>query len=84
MYYVVFLFSNYITEDDYNVEEPYIPVIIPDGARRGTFTIPITDDDEYEAEETFIVAIDPLSLPYGVTLGSNPSAIVTIIDDDSK
>ena len=43
-----------------------------------------TDDSEFETPETFIVSIDPLSLPYGVILGSTASTVVTIVDDDSK
>ena len=57
---------------------------IPDGKTNAEFNIEITDDDDYEDSETFSVTIDPLSLPYGVTLSSNAYAEVTIMDDDSK
>ena len=35
-----------------------------------------------EDSEKFIVSIDPLSLPYGVVLGDNPTAEVVIMDND--
>ena len=37
-----------------------------------------------EDSEKFIVSIDPLSLPYGVSLGGVPTAEVVIRDDDGK
>ena len=51
-----------------------------------SFHVTIKNDDsgKYEVNETFRVTIDPLSLPYGVILGSSESAVVTIRDDDSK
>ena len=40
--------------------------------------------EKLEDSEKFIVSIDPLSLPYGVVLGNNPTAEVVIMDDDGK
>ena len=57
---------------------------IADGNAYAEFNININNDDDYEDSETFYVTIDPLSLPYGVTLGSNAYAEVTIMDDDCK
>ena len=42
------------------------------------------DDELVEGGERFSVSIDPLSLPYGIVLGSNDYAEVEIVDDDSK
>ena len=59
-------------------------VIFPNGITRETFRIPIIDDDDYEDSETFEVTVDPLSLPYGIAIGSTSKAEVTILDNDSK
>ena len=76
------LLTHHLTGDDYNNASKTIR--IPDGLTYDEFEIEITDDDDYEDSETFFVTIDPLSLPYGVTLGSNAYAEVTILDNDSK
>ena len=44
----------------------------------------MVDNVMLEESEKFIVSIDPLSLPYGVSLGDNPTAEVIIMDDDGK
>ena len=51
----------------------------------GSFQSKIVDDDEFEPDETFTVAIDTGSLPAGVTgkTGGNLQATVTIFDDDT-
>ena len=48
------------------------------------FSVAIIDDVTFEQSETFKVTIDPISLPYGITLGDNPDTTITIEDDDSK
>ena len=58
--------------------------MIPDGSTYAEFEIPIINDNDYEANEEFCVTIDPLSLPYGVILGSTADTVVTIMDDDCK
>ena len=58
--------------------------MIPDGSTYAEFEIPIINDNDYEANEEFRVTIDPLSLPYGVILGSTADTVVTIMDDDCK
>ena len=62
----------------------FIPVVFSAGVASISFDVPIIDDNILEQSETFNVSIDPISLPYGVTLGSTESAVVTILDDDSK
>ena len=67
---------------DYNINSSR--VIFPNGITTALLPVSINDDTEFETDETFIISIDPLSLPYGVILGSTASAVVTIVDDDSK
>lgn len=62
----------------------YIPVLISAGMTRASFDVKIINDRILEGTETFTMSIDPVSLPYGVTLGSPGSTIVSILDDDSK
>lgn len=45
-----------------------------------TITIPISDDAYVEGDETFNVL---LTNPVGSLVGSNPTAVVTIVDDDT-
>ena len=72
-----------ITEGvDYNIDSSR--VILPNGLTTASLRVSTNDDSKFETHETFIVSIDPLSLPYGVILGSTASAVVTIVDDDSK
>ena len=67
---------------DYNIDSSR--VIFINGKTTASLRVSTNDDGEFETDETFIVSIDPLSLPYGVILGSTASAVVTIVDDDSK
>ena len=76
------LSTDHLTGDDYDPTPTMVR--IADGNTYAEFNIEITNDDDYEDSETFYVTIDPLSLPYGVTLGSNAYAEVTIMDDDCK
>ena len=46
------------------------------------FYIVVNDNDDFEVNETFNVTIDPLSLPYSTTLGSNANVEVTIMDNE--
>ena len=46
--------------------------------------VTIKNDDIFEENETFYATIDPLSLPYGITLGDITSSSITILDDDGK
>ena len=67
---------------DYNIDPSC--VIFINGMTTASLHVSINDDSKFETHETFIVSIDPLSLPYGVILDSTASAVVTIVDDDSK
>ena len=58
-------------------------VDVPAGVVTQSFTIAIVDDDIVECDDTFIVAILPVT-PCGVTIGINNRSEVTITDDDSK
>ena len=70
---------------DYQIpNNQYIKVKFPAGETRASFDINIINDDFLEEPETFRITIFELSVPYGITLGSITSAIVTILDDDSK
>jgi len=60
----------------------YIPVVFSAGVTSISFDVQIINDDILEQSETFRVSIEPISLPYGITLGSTESAVVTIQDDD--
>ncbi len=53
-----------------------------DGRTRHTVDIPLLDDKVYEGDETFRVEIDASGLPDWVTVGSQSSAVMTIIEDD--
>jgi len=48
------------------------------------FYVSIINDEFMEGDETFTVSIFDLSVPWGVTLGSDNSAEITIRDDDGK
>ena len=87
--WIIIIISHHLTGGvDYNYEDKYkdddyIPVIFPHGRSTSEpFKIVMTDNDDFEEDETFHITIDPLSLPYGTILGSNPIAMVTIKDDE--
>ena len=74
----------YLTGDEDYGPETDARVIFRSGLTRATFEIPIINDDDYEDSETFQVTVNPLSLPYGIAIGSTSRAEVTILDNDSK
>ena len=47
-----------------------------------SFDVTINDDNIFEGDEDFILAIDPSSLPHGAVVGDD--ATVTILDNDRK
>ena len=70
------------TDNDYN-PGPYI-LTIPSGDISVSFNISITDDNVLETTEEFLLTIDPLSLPDGVTVGNEGNTTVVIVDNDRK
>ena len=71
------------TDKDFEAISP-VQVLFPGGQTRVSFDVRMVDNVMLEDSEKFIVSIDPLSLPYGVSLGDNPTAEVFIMDDDGK
>ena len=59
-------------------------IIIPADVTSLQFTLSINNDDLMEGNEYFRLLIEIHSLPLGVYVGDHRSALVTIIDDDSK
>ena len=59
-------------------------VIFPAGTDCSSIDIPIVDDKFSESDEKFTVEVMEESLPFGVELGENTTADVTIIDNDSE
>lgn len=77
--------EHFIGGVDYGTEPTtYIPVVFSAGMTSVSFDIQIIDDKILENAETFTVSIDPVSVPYGVTLVTPDSATVSILDNDSK
>ena len=68
--------------DDYR-SGPYT-VTFSSGSTSRSFYITITDDNVIEYPESFLLTIDPDSLPTGISLGSRPQATVTISNDDGN
>ena len=62
------------------------PVIFPAGSTKANFSIPITDDDIFELDETFFLTlVIPQSAQAIGVMRSDPfMATVTIIDDDGE
>ncbi len=68
------------TSDDYHS----LPsIVIPAGALTGSDDLRTIDDDSYEEDEAFTVAIDEDLLPAGINLDSPVSERVTITNNDS-
>ena len=59
-------------------------VVFSAGVTSVSFDVLIIDDSILEKPETFTISIDPISLPYGVTLVSPAAATVSIQDDDGE
>ena len=49
-----------------------------------SFGISINDDNIFEHNENFALAINASSLPSGVYVGNHSETIVTIVDNDGK
>ena len=48
------------------------------------FSVTINDDNILESNENFVLTINTLSLPSGVTVSDPSQATVTIVNDDGK
>ena len=58
-------------------------VTIPAGQANISFDVPITDDNIYEQNEKFKLAIDRSSTPDGVRIG-NPRKVTVVIGDNDN
>ena len=58
-------------------------VTFPTNSTTASFNVPINNDNILESDETFILTIDPTSLPSNVAVGISNST-VTIMDDEGK
>jgi len=68
--------------DDYN-SGPYV-LLFPTGVTSVSFNITVYNDNIFEDNETFVLAIDPFSLPNRISLVPNCALVVTIVDNDCK
>ena len=76
--------SHGITGGEIDYESgPYL-VSIPAGQKNTLISVPITDDDILERNETFTLFINKQSLPDHVIVDNPNEAMVTILDDDGK
>ena len=48
------------------------------------FNVSILDDNIFEEDESFILTIDPSSLPCSLSVGNHGQATVTILEDECK
>ena len=71
---------NITADDDYD-SGPY-NITFTAGTTSSSFTITINDDDTFEDNESFVVAIT--SVPSIITVGNPHQATVTIVDDESN
>jgi len=62
----------------------YMKIIFPGGVANVLFNVPIIDDTIFEHSEDFAISVVPVSLPYGVVLGSAANTVVTIEDNDCE
>ena len=77
----VFNTSLHVGGVDYSPAGPY-SVTIPAGMTNVSFSISINPDNILEGDEVFLLTIDQISIP--TVIVSDDSALVVIIDDDSK
>ena len=78
----MFVWSTDSYTEDYR-SGPYTATF-SSGVTSYVFNIPITDDNVVESTESFILAIEPILLPAGISFSSYPQATVTISDYDGK
>ena len=74
---------NYIIAGDEDYEPGPFTVIVSAGDISSvSFNITIIDDDVFEANESFILIIDPSTVPSRVIVQPHCMTVVTIVDDD--
>ena len=61
-----------------------VTIVLPAGTDCSSFDIPIHDDYISEEDESFMITIWSMSLPYGIMLGDNHTTEVFIKDNDSE
>ena len=54
------------------------------GQTRASFDLSINKDNILEADEDFIITVDPSSLPDNFGVGDHGNATVTIVDDNGE
>ena len=69
---------------DYDSDSGLYTVTFPAGITMIEFNVPITDDMILEGDENFMLTINEILLPTGITCGDPHKATVTIVDDDRK
>lgn len=81
--YWILITGSYRWGGDY-YKGPYT-VRIPAGKTNISFSVTIRNDGDYEStNETFLLIIDPYTLPSHVTTGSLHTSTVSIVSDESK
>ena len=63
---------------------PYTAAVFSSESTGASFYITIIDDNVVEDNEEFVLQIDPLTLPVGVSLNGRSQATVTISNDDCE
>ena len=83
---VCFSDSNYVISDGEDYTGGDYPVIFPAGSTKESFSIPITNDDIFETDETFFLTlvIPPPAQAIGVMRGDPYVATVTIRNDEGE
>ena len=83
---VCFSDPNYVTSGGQDYTGGNYSVILPAGSTKENFSIPITDDDIFETDETFFLTlvIPPPAQDIGVMRGVLFMCNVTIINDDGE
>lgn len=67
--------------NDYNPEPRDVEITV--GETRVTFSVSVNDDDMFEGNENFTLAIN-VSLPAGIMVGDTGVTTVIIVDDDRE
>ena len=75
--------GNFIGEDEDYTSGPY-SVTFKAGKTTTLLSVPINNDNVFEGNENFMLAIDSSSLPSDVTVSNPSQVVVTIVEDDGK